>query len=95
MRHASLRYSMEDISISKLKREAKQLKKVTGQSHSQALDALARSKGYACWSVLMADLSRKRRIEKERADIDEEWQPQSDTAYKSSYDDVLPIKHFQ
>lgn len=40
-------------SIESLKRYAKQLKKAQGITHAEALDAVAKTKGFAHWGALM------------------------------------------
>lgn len=41
-------------SIDRLKKQAKALKKATGQKHCQCLEAIAQQHGYSTWASLVA-----------------------------------------
>lgn len=45
----------EDV-IARIKDQAKELKKLTGLSHCQAIEAIARQRGYGSFIALRADL---------------------------------------
>ncbi len=47
------------MNIDNLKRQAKQLAKVAGRTHSEALDEIARQRGYPNWSQLIKDKGAK------------------------------------